>query len=160
MKIIYTADLCDIFISDLQVAKPIGFRNFGMRTNFHGKIVTVKVFEENELIKEILSEDGNGKVLVIDGGGSDRRALMGDNMCRIAIKNGWRGVIVNGVIRDTWEIAKLNFGIQALGTNPHRSEKTKGGQLDVVVQFADIKFTPGHYVYCDDDGIVVSPKEY
>jgi regulator of ribonuclease activity A len=153
---IYTADLCDDFIDLLQVATPIGFKDYGVKKNFHGEIVTVKCFEKNPLVKQTLNTDGTGKVLVVDGGGSLNCALMGDNLAAMGIKNNWNGVVIFGCIRDSREIATMDIGVKALNTTPRKSIKIPEGEVNVKVSFADIDFTPGHYIYCDEDGIVVS----
>lgn len=153
---IYTADLCDDFMDLLQVANPIGFKDYGAKKNFHGEIVTVKCFEKNPLVKQTLNTDGTGKVLLVDGGGSLNCALMGDNLAAMGIKNNWNGVVIFGCIRDSREIATMDIGVKALNTTPRKSIKIPEGEVNVKVSFADIDFTPGHYIYCDEDGIVVS----
>ena len=150
-----TADLYDAHGDDLQVALPL-FRDFGGRTDFHGPVVTLKVHEDNSLVREVLGEAGEGRVLVVDGGGSLRCALLGDNLARMAAANGWSGLVIHGCIRDSVEIAKLPVGVKALATNPTRSLKRGEGQRDVVVRFADVSFVPDCYIYADADGIVVS----
>ncbi|SNR14380.1 ribonuclease E activity regulator RraA [Tenacibaculum jejuense] len=156
---IYTADLCDDFIDILQVATPIDFKDYGGRKNFHGEIVTIKCFEKNPLVKQTLNTDGTGKVLVVDGGGSLKCALMGDNLAALAIKNNWNGVLIYGCIRDSREISTMEIGIKALNTTPRKSIKIPEGDINNTVSFADVNFTPGHYIYCDEDGIVVSEKK-
>jgi regulator of ribonuclease activity A len=153
-----TADLYDTHGDDLQVALPL-FRDFGGRTDFHGPVVTLKVHEDNSLVREVLGEAGEGRVLVVDGGGSLRCALLGDNLARMAAANGWSGLVIHGCIRDSVEIAKLPVGVKALATNPTRSLKRGEGQRDVVVRFADVSFVPDCYIYADADGIVVSLEE-
>jgi len=153
-----TADLYDAHGDDLQVALPL-FRDFGGRTDFHGPVVTLKVHEDNSLVREVLGEAGEGRVLVVDGGGSLRCALLGDNLARMAAANGWSGLVIHGCIRDSVEIAKLPVGVKALATNPTRSLKRGEGQRDVVVRFADVSFVPNCYIYADADGIVVSLEE-
>jgi len=155
-KMFATADLCDSHEPQLQVAEGNAFRSYGQCASFSGKIVTIKCFENNPLVRTILSEPGNGKVLVVDGGGSLRRALFGDNIAALAVKNGWAGVIIYGAIRDSAVVDRLPLGVKALGTNPIKSSKQHPGDRDVVVAFAGVTFTPGHYVYADQDGIVVS----
>ena len=150
-----TADLCDEHIDKLQVAEPI-FRDFGKETMFEGHIHTLKVFEDNTLVRVALEKDGTGKVLVIDGGGSLRCALVGDNLAALAIKNNWRGLIVYGCIRDSKPIGEMKVGLKALNTNPTKSVKRNEGQENVPVRFAGVDFKPGQYVYADEDGIVVS----
>lgn len=158
MKAIKTADLYDAYGDTLQVAAP-GFRDFGGRNGFYGPIATVKVFEDNTLVRAALETPGHNRVLVIDGGGSMRCALVGDLLAQLAIDNGWAGIIVNGCIRDASEIDGMGIGIKALATNPAKSEKRGEGQSEVTVTFAGVAFEPGRYVYADRDGIVVSEKD-
>lgn len=151
-----TADLSDVHRETLQVASPI-FLSFGAKPRFCGEIVTVKLFEDNVLAKEELGKDGKGKVLVVDGGGSERVALMGDNVAALAIKNGWEGVVIYGCIRDSAEIDEMDIGVRAIGTHPFKSIKKGEGEVQIPVQFASCTFEPGHYLYADEDGIIVSP---
>ncbi len=152
-----TADLCDDFDAEVQVAAPI-FRNFGGSTAFAGAIATVKVFEDNVLVKTALSEPGAGRVLVVDGGGSTRCALVGDQIAALAVQNGWSGVIVWGCIRDSAVIADLPLGVRALGTHPRKTLKQGAGSRDIALQFADVHWVPGSWVYADADGIVVAGR--
>ncbi len=152
-----TADLCDDFDAEVQVAAPI-FRNFGGSTAFAGAIATVKVFEDNVLVKTALSEPGAGRVLVVDGGGSTRCALVGDQIAALAVQNGWSGVIVWGCIRDSAVIADLPLGVRALGTHPRKTLKQGAGYRDIALQFADVHWVPGSWVYADADGIVVAGR--
>lgn len=154
-----TADLCDKYIDKLQVAEPI-FIDFGGNSTFEGEIHTLKVFEDNTLVRAALEKDGTGKVLVIDGGGSFRCALIGDNLAALAIENNWRGIIVYGCIRDSKQIAEMDIGVKALNTNPTKSVKRNEGQENITVRFAGVKFKPGNYLYADDDGIVVSKFQF
>ena len=133
------------------------FRSLGTRRRFRGRIVTVRCREDNALLKATLSEPGRGKVLVVDGHGSLRSALMGDIIAEIAIGNGWEGAIINGAVRDVELIDRLDIGVKALGTNPRKSTKTGAGQRDLPVSFGGALFTPGREVISDDDGIVVLP---
>ncbi|CAM9507005.1 unnamed protein product [Choristocarpus tenellus] len=143
----------------VQVA-PNTFRDYGGTSRFSGWVETIKCLENNPLVRERLTtEDGNGRVLVVDGGGSIRCALMGDQLATAACENGWKGVIVNGAIRDSVEIGRLSFGCKALCSNPCKSKKISPGERDVPLTFAGLQFRPGQYVYCDEDGIVVSDKK-
>ena len=153
-----TADLCDEFDAELQVATPI-FKAYGGHAAFCGAIATLKVFEDNALVRETLSQAGNGRVLVVDGGGSLRRALVGDQIGTLAVKNGWSGVIVWGCIRDSVALAPLHLGVRALGTNPRKPAKQGSGYNEIPVQFAEVLWTPGAWVYVDEDGIVVAPRQ-
>ena len=150
-----TADLCDEHIDKLQVTEPI-FRDFGGEACFEGEIHTLKVFEDNTLVRAALEKDGTGKVLVVDGGGSLRCALVGDNLVTLAMKNNWRGIVVYGCIRDSKPIGEMKMGLKALNTNPTKSVKRKEGQENIPVRFAGVDFKPGQYLYADEDGIVVS----
>jgi regulator of ribonuclease activity A len=150
-----TADLCDEHIDKLQVAEPI-FKDLGGSSCFEGEIYTLKVFEDNTLVRAALEKEGSGKVLVVDGGGSLRCALVGDNLAALAIENHWRGIVVYGCIRDSKQIGEMQIGVKALNTNPTKSIKRNEGQENVPVRFAGVDFKPGHYLYADEDGIVVS----
>lgn len=152
-----TADLLDDHEDKpLQVVQP-GFHNFGGRNKFYGEIVTIKIHEDNSLVREFVAMDGKGKVLVVDGGGSTRCALLGDMLAEKAVKNGWNGVIVYGLIRDSVDIGKMDIGVKALGTIPLKSVKRGFGVKDEAVRFHDVTFKPGEFVYSDEDGIIVSP---
>ena len=149
-----TPDLCDAY-PDVLVAEPM-FSNFGGHDAFGGQIVTVKCFEDNSLVKEQVDLHGKGKVLVVDGGGSLRRALLGDMLAEKAAKNGWEGIIVYGCVRDVDVLAQTAVGIQALASHPMKTEKRGIGDLNVPVTFAGVVFRPGEYVYADNNGIIIS----
>lgn len=150
-----TADLCDHFQESVQIAEQ-AFRNFGGHARFCGEIETVKAFEDNSKVKECLAMPGGGKVLVVDGGGSMRRAMLGDMLAASAVENGWAGVLVYGCIRDSADIGGMALGVKALGTHPCKTEKRGLGRHNVPVRFAGVTFQPGHYLYADQDGILVS----
>ena len=152
-----TADHCDEHGDELQVCEPI-FQMYGGRHAFAGPVSTVRCFEDNSRVKEAVESPGEGRVLVVDGGGSRRRALFGGNLGNAAVKNGWAGVIIYGCIRDSAELGLLNFGIRALGTMPLRSEKRGEGERDIPVRFAGATFRPGDYVYADEDGVIVAHR--
>ena len=152
-----TADLCDELGEEVRVCEPI-FRIFGGRRSFGGLVSTVRCFEDNSFVKAAVESPGHGHVLVVDGGGSRRRALFGDKLGTAAVKNGWTGVIVHGCIRDSAELGRMDLGLRALGTMPLRSEKRGEGARDVPVRFAGVTFRPGDHVYADEDGIVVSTR--
>ena len=122
---------------------------------FAGRINTVRCFQDNALLKSVLSEPGEGKVLVIDGGASLHAALVGDVIAGLGQSNGWAGIIVNGAVRDSAELRTIDIGIKALGTNPRKSTKSGTGESDVDVEFGGVVFVPGETVYSDDDGVVV-----
>jgi regulator of ribonuclease activity A len=150
-----TPDLYDAHENDAQVAEPI-FRSYGGAPKFSGIIATLKLHEDNSLVRAALETAGEGRVLVIDGGGSLRCALVGDQLAVLAIKNGWKGIIVNGCIRDSVAIGRMQIGIKALNTHPRKSVKKGAGDRDIAVSFAGIAFRPGHHVYSDEDGILVA----
>ncbi len=151
------ADLCDVHISTIRVAFPL-FHDFGGYKTFSGKISTVKCFEDNSLVKAALMEPGAGKVLVVDGNGSHRCALLGDLLAASAVKNAWAGIIVYGCIRDSSEILQMKIGLKALAACPMKSEKSNTGERDILVEFAGVSFVPGEYVYVDKDGIIVNKQ--
>lgn len=155
-----TCDLCDdhpqlIEDGTLSVLPPV-FRHFGQRLKFCGPAVTLKVFEDNALVRATLEAPGHGNVLVIDGGGSLRRALVGGNLAKLAQDHGWAGVIVDGCVRDTDEMNACDVGIRALGTMPRKSDKNGAGERNVKVTVAGVAVHPGDWIYADTDGIVVS----
>ncbi|KAK9906514.1 hypothetical protein WJX75_003146 [Coccomyxa subellipsoidea] len=162
-----TADLCDVYITDpvdvvtardVQIMEP-NFRDYGGNIRFSGKVTTIKCFENNPLVRKALEEDGEGRVLVVDGGGSLRCALLGDNIAEMAYKNGWSGILINGCIRDSEDIGKMPLGVKALNTYPLKSSKRDNGLTDVPLTFAGVNIAPGDYLYADKDGVLVSPKE-
>ncbi|WP_017727111.1 ribonuclease E activity regulator RraA [Halalkalibacterium ligniniphilum] len=152
-----TADLCDAFGEDVIIAEPIFFQ-YGKKKKIFGPIATVKVFEDNVLVKEALEVISPGSILVVDGGGSRQCALMGDNLAEIAIKRKLAGVIIYGCIRDSAIINKMDVSIFAIGTNPRKSIKQGNGLTDIAVQFAGVNWQPGHFVYADEDGILVTEE--
>lgn len=155
--LVKTTELCDRFIQHLQVANAI-FQDYGKKRTFYGEIVTIKVFEDNSLVRSILEEQSRGRLLVVDGGGSMRCALLGDRLATVAQKNNWPGLIINGCIRDVATVAEINIGIKALSISPVSSVKHGIGERNVPVRFAGINFIPGQYLYADADGIVVSEQ--
>jgi regulator of ribonuclease activity A len=152
-----TADLYDSHGEKLAVVAPL-FRPYGRTRAFSGEIVTLKCFEDNKSVREVLGRDGRGKVLVIDGGGSLRTALVGDLIAKLAVDHGWAGIVVFGCIRDSADIDRLDLGVRALATNPTRPVKKVDGEVGIPVTFGGVTFRPGQYLYADDDGIVVSPE--
>lgn len=147
-----TADLCDEH--DVEVADPL-FRHFGRRDAFAGPIHTVKVHEDNVLVRRELEGPGGGRVLVVDGGGSTRRALLGDRLATLLRDNDWAGAVVFGCIRDSAVIDTMDVGIKALATCPRKSDKHGAGQVGIVVSFAGVRFEPGAQLYADNDGIII-----
>lgn len=155
MADISTADLYDERGSELQ-SLSLQLENFGGMTGFAGPVRTVRCFQDNALVREVLQGPGDGAVLVVDGGGSLATALMGDMIAAAAADNGWAGVIVNGAIRDRVAIGTLPIGVKAIGSNPAKSAKAGAGEVDVVVEFGGVKFEPGALVWCDEDGVLVT----
>jgi regulator of ribonuclease activity A len=153
-----TCDLCDAHKNDssgeFQVLPPV-FRDFGGIRKFSGPVVTVKCFEDNSLVKAAVDSPGEGKVLVVDGGASLRRALLGGNLAAAAAKNGWSGLVIDGCVRDLAELAQCSTGIRALAAMPLPTEKRQQGQRDVAVQIQGVWIRPGDWLYADEDGMVV-----
>ncbi len=149
-----TADLVDDIGADVRSCDT-QFRQFGARTEFAGPISTVRCFQDNALLKSVLSEPGAGRVLVIEGSGSLHTALVGDVIAELARSNGWSGLIVHGAVRDAATLGGIDIGIKALGTNPRKGTKTGAGERDVAVELGGISFVPGDVAHSDDDGIVV-----
>jgi regulator of ribonuclease activity A len=156
-----TPDLCDEFEAELgktvRVVAPM-FQRYGGLNSFSGQIVTLKIYEDNSLVRTAFAENGTGKVLVIDGGGSLRCALVGDQLAILAQNNGWEGVVVYGCIRDSGDINGLNIGVRALNTHPQKSIKKNVGDRDIAVTFGGVTFNPGEWLYADEDGVLVSNK--
>ncbi|WP_439243110.1 ribonuclease E activity regulator RraA [Lonepinella sp. BR2474] len=152
-----TSLLCDIYLDQVDVVDPI-FSSFGGVTNFYGKVTTVKCFEKNGLIAEILEEDGAGRVLVIDGGGAVRRALIDAELAQLAADNRWEGIIVYGAIRQLAELENIEIGIHALAPIPVGADEDSQGESDVPVNFAGVTFFPEDHVYADLTGIILSQE--
>jgi regulator of ribonuclease activity A len=150
-----TADLVDDMGPDVRSCDT-QFRQFGGQAMFAGPVHTVRCFEDNALLKSVLSEPGDGAVLVVDGGASLHRALVGDVIAGLAATNGWAGIVINGAVRDSAALRSIDIGIKALGTNPRKSTRTGAGQRDVEVEFGGITFVPGEIAHSDDDGIVLT----
>lgn len=152
-----TPDLCDEYPELVQVVEPM-FNNYGGRSSFGGEIVTIKCFEDNSLVREQVAQPGKGKVLVVDAGGSLRRACLGDMLAEKAVANEWEGILMYGCIRDVDAIGALDLGVQALNTHPMKTEKRGLGDLNVDVTFGGVTFRPGQFVYADSNGVIVSPE--
>jgi len=150
-------ELCDRYPDDVRILEPM-LGNFGGRERFFGQIVTIKAFEDNSLVREQVVQPGEGRVLVVDAGGSMRRAMLGDMLAEKASMNGWAGIIIYGCIRDVNAIANLDIGVQALGTHPLKTDKKGVGELNVPVRFGGVDFVPGEYCYADNNGVLVSHK--
>ena len=147
-----TADLLDSRPEAQVCLQPL--RSFGA-LSFSGAVSTVRCFEDNALVRQQLESPGEGRVLVVDGGGSMRCALVGDVLAALGRDNGWAGIVVNGAVRDSAALDELGFGVKALGTNPRRSRKLGAGELDVPVTFGEVTFAPGAELHADEDGVVL-----
>ena len=163
MKKISTPDICDAHEANLAdgsltVLEPI-FTSLGANESFYGEVVTIKCFEDNSVLKELVATMGNGKVIVMDGGGSLRKAILGDMLAEKASKNGWVGLVINGCIRDVDEIDDTDIGVKALDTHPVKTQKKGVGDLNVPVTFAGHTIRPGDWVYSDNNGILVSDSK-
>ena len=150
-----TTDLCDAHEAAVRAVEPM-FSSFGGRDAFHGQIATLKLFEDNSLVRVALESPGEGRVLVIDGGGSLRRALLGDQLAALAVQNRWAGIIVYGCIRDSRAIGEMDIGVFAIDTHPMKTVKRNAGEADIPVSFGGVTFIPGEWLYADDDGVIVS----
>ncbi|WP_299592577.1 ribonuclease E activity regulator RraA [uncultured Microbulbifer sp.] len=157
VKNVCTPDLCDDYPELVQVVEPM-FVNYGGREQFGGEIVTIKCFEDNSLVRELVAEPGAGKVLVVDAGGSMRRACLGDMLAEKAVENGWQGILMYGCIRDVDVISGLELGVQALGSHPMKTDKKGIGERNIAVTFGGVTFKPGEYLYADNNGVIVSPR--
>jgi len=154
-----TCDLCDAHKNSsdgsFRVLPPV-FHSYGLRRKFAGPVVTIKCFEDNSLVKAALDTPGQGRVLVVDGGGSLRRALVGGNLAAAGARNGWAGIVVDGCVRDSTELAACDLGIRALALMPLPTEKRNEGQRDIAVQLQGVRVHPGDWLYADEDGIVIA----
>ncbi len=152
-----TAELCDRYSEqeNFQIAEP-GLRHFGNNHRFSGRITTLKTFEDSSLLRSVLEEQGQGRVLVVDGGGSRRCAMFGDALAALAIENGWQGLVIYGCVRNADAIAQMPLGVVALHTHPLCSHKLGHGERDVMITFTGVNFKKDHYLYADGDGIIVA----
>ena len=152
-----TADLYDAHGDSIRVMAPI-FCDYGGQSAFSGAVVTLKVFEDNSLVRATLEEPGLARVLVVDGGGSLRCALVGDQLAELGVQNGWAGILVYGCVRDSAALAALPIGIKAVATNPRKSVKKGEGSRDGVLRFAEVVIYPGDFLYADGDGVVLAER--
>jgi regulator of ribonuclease activity A len=150
-----TTDLSDAHETRIRYVEPL-FRDFGGRREFSGTVSTLRCFEDNSLVRAALEEPGDGRVLVVDGGGSLRCALVGGNLGVLGARNGWAGVVVWGCVRDALELAQAGLGVKALATHPRKSVKLGAGERDVPVTFGGVTFRPGDWLAADEDGVIVS----
>lgn len=152
---ISTPDLCDDHGDAVSVIE-LQFKHYGAIHQFGGKVETIKCFEDNSLVAEQVKQSGEGRVLVVDGGGSTRRSLLGDNLASAAVKNGWAGIVIFGYLRDVEEIAPMKLGVLALGSVPRKTDKRNEGQLGVTVKFGGVEISSGNYLYADETGVIIS----
>jgi len=152
-----TSELCDMYLDSVDVVEPM-FANFGGRNSFGGEVTSVKCHEANGLIRDVLARNGEGKVLIVDGGGSLRRALVDLEIAELALDNGWEGIIIYGCIRDVDLIDELEIGIQALASIPVLANDSTDGDIDTPVNFGGVTFLPEDHVYADSTGIILSPE--
>jgi regulator of ribonuclease activity A len=152
-----TSALCDMYIDQVDVVEPM-FSNFGGRTSFAGQITTIKCFEDNGLIREVLEQEGLGRILLIDGGGSLRRALVDAEIATIAEENEWEGIVVFGSVREIDDLEEMNIGIQAIASIPVGAVSQSIGESDIPVNFGGVTFLPDDYLYADSTGIIISPE--
>ncbi len=153
-----TPDLCDMHEDQVRVLEPI-FNNYGGRAAFFGQAVTIKCFEDNSVVKELVATPGEGRVIVMDGGGSLRRAILGDMLAEKAANNGWSGLVINGCIRDVDEIGATKLGVKALNVHPMKTQKRGLGDLNVAIEIAGQTIQPGEWIYADNNGVIVSAVE-
>jgi len=148
-------DICDDFIEEISILEPL-FSDFGGKSKFSGEIATIKCFEDNSLVRDAVRSEGRGRVLVVDGGGSMRHALLGDLLAAAAAENGWQGLLINGCVRDVEILETIDLGVKALNCYPVKTEKRGEGKLDVNVTFAGARIQPGNFLYSDANGVVIA----
>jgi len=151
-------DICDDFIGKISVLEPL-FSDFGGKERFCGEVVTIKCFEDNSRVGEAVRSPGKDRVLVVDGGGSMRHALLGDMLAAAAVENGWQGLLINGCVRDVEILKSIDLGVKALRAHPVKTEKRGEGRLDVNVTFAGVTIHPGSYLYSDANGVVIAREK-
>ena len=156
MPQVLTPDLSDAH-PDVRAIE-LQFQGYGAQPSFSGEVVTIKCHEDNSLVKACVAEAGRGRVIVVDGGGSLRRALLGDMLAEQAVENGWSGLVINGAIRDVDEIAALKLGVKALGCCPVKTEKLGMGQRDITLTIGAVQISPGEFIYADNNGVIVSHR--
>lgn len=158
-QFVRTADLVDIHGETVSSCR-LQFVNYGGRHQFQGLVSTLRCLEDNALLRSVVQEPGNGRVLVVDGGGSLNSALIGDVIAGMATDNGWAGVVINGAVRDVVELRQMDFGIKAIGSNPWKSAKSGTGELEVPVLIGGVEIQPGMMLVSDEDGIIVGPGNF
>ncbi len=150
-------EICDLYASQVKVLE-LRLSNFGAKQTFYGQIVTLKAFEDNSKVREQVALDGRGKVLVVDSGGSMRHAMLGDMLAEKAAQNGWSGIVINGCIRDVNAMQGIALGVKALGAHPLKTDKRGLGDINVPICFGGVTFTPGEYLYADNNGVLVTEQ--
>ena len=148
-------DICDDFYDDIQVLEPL-FSDYGGKQKFCGEIVTLKCFEDNSLVRDLVRSEGAGRVIVVDGGGSLRRAMLGDLLAAKAAENSWQGLLINGCVRDVEILETINLGVKAINSIPVKTDKRGEGQLEIPVSFAGAQIEPGQFLYADANGVVIA----
>ena len=154
---ISTPDLCDENPELVRILEPL-FTNYGGNPSFGGEIVSIKCFEDNSRVKETAATDGTGKVMVVDGGGSLKKALLGDLIAEDAMNNGWEGFVIYGCIRDVEAIGAMDIGVKALNSIPLKTQRKGEGDLNVAITIGGVMIKPGEFIYADNTGIIVSPE--
>ena len=155
---ISTCDLCDAHPHEVKVLEPI-FRCYGGRSVFSGPISTIKCHEDNSRVREAVAEPGEGRVLVVDGGGSLRNSLLGDQLAALAAENGWSGILIYGAVRDVEVLRTLSLGVRALNAIPLKTDRKHAGERDIPLRFAGVGFRPGMFLYADENGVLVADRE-
>jgi regulator of ribonuclease activity A len=153
-----TPDICDQYESQVTLLE-LPLQNFGMRSAFWGQIVTVRCYNDNSKVRDVLSQDGRGKVLIVDGNGTCQKALLGDQLAITAIENGWEGIIIYGAVRDVMALSQMDIGIKALGASPFKTEKRGVGHVNVSLCIMNNMIQPGDFIYADWNGMLISPRE-
>lgn len=152
-----TSELCDLFADNVDVVEPM-FVSFGGRSSYGGEITTIKCFEDKGLIDKVLSQSGKGKVLLIDGGGSMRRALIDASSAQLALENEWEGIVCYGSVREVESLEEMDIGIHAIASIPVNAEFEQTGEADVAVNFGGVTFLPEDHIYADSTGVILSPE--
>jgi regulator of ribonuclease activity A len=152
-----TSELCDIYLDQVDVIEPM-FNSYGGRSSFGGQITTVKCFEDNALLRTVLQQPGVGRVLLVDGGGSLRRALIDADIAQLAMENEWEGLIVYGSVRNVDDLDELEIGIQAIASIPVGADQQGVGDIDIAVNFGGVTFLPEDHIYADNTGVILSPE--
>jgi regulator of ribonuclease activity A len=151
-------DICDDYFDQIQVLDPL-FSDYGGRRRFCGETVTLKCFEDNSLVRDLVATEGRGRVIVVDGGGSLRRAMLGDLLAAKAAENGWQGLLINGCVRDVEILETIELGVKALNCIPVKTDKRGEGQMGIPVSFAGARIEPGQFLYADENGVIIANRD-